>query len=564
VLLYPGAHVEENPVYLRRDRLGRASAWALALLLFLTAAHGALAQPARAAGEALPDLVADPPRWPYLEQYTSGSDTRLLLRFDGFIHNIGAGAAELQGSARDGTLMTSVAQRVYRTDGTWADEASPDAHIQFEPEDGHDHWHLRAAARYSLWDWNQAAEVAPAMKVGFCFEDSERVETSGPAAAVYSNGAIRFCEHHNPNVAGVFMGVSAGWRDIYDSGLAFQWVDASDVSPGRYWLHAQVDPNNIVRESNEQNDPAVSEQAPIVPGYVAQPLTRQGIEAGAPVDLTLETDSWGSPGTRQMRIESPPAHGTLSVASGEWFSDAGITYTPDAGYSGADSFSFSARDSSSPFPLHPVVATAALGVQRSQQAVAISGAPSQLYTGTSAQLSASVATGSQQVGWSVDGVPGGNASLGTIDASGVYSAPATPPPGGAVRIRATGSSGAFAEVQVTVVTAPPKVPAPGTGDPTDPNGPVLTPLLSVPLVSVHGRTITTSAVPGRSGVVETSARVGARHIALCRTKTPARRRVSCRLSVPQRYRVKSVVLVVKLRVGSRVLATRRAAVTKAH
>jgi hypothetical protein len=543
----------------RRHTVRRVVAGALAVLACLSAAHGTFAQPARAA-EALPDLVADPPRWPFLEQYTDTGGTRLLLRFDGFIRNAGAGAAEMRGSARTGLVMGTVDQRIFNTDSSWTDESQPAAQIQFEPEDGHDHWHLREAARYSLWNLAQSAEVAPAMKVGFCLTDSERMDANAPADPVYTTSTIRFCEHHDPNVAGVYMGISPGWRDLYDSGLAFQWVDVSDVSPGRYWLHAQVDPNNVIRESDELNPPAVSENSPIVPGYVAEQVTQQGLESGAPATVTLASDSWGAPGARQFRVESPPAHGTLGVAAGTWFDGPAITYTPDAGYEGSDSFSFSARDSSSQFPVHPVIATVALGVERAQQAVAISGAPAQLYTGTSAQLSSTVTHGPPQVTWSVGGVVGGNATLGKISATGLYHAPAKAPPGGRVAIRATGSSGAFAEVKVAVVKAPPGTPAPGSDGSPDPNGPVLTPLLSVPRLAAHGRTITTSTIPGRGGVVETVARVGSRRIALCRTKSPARRRVACKVSVPRRYSVRSVLFVMKLRVAGKVLKTQTARV----
>ncbi|HEX8743781.1 MAG TPA: lysyl oxidase family protein [Thermoleophilaceae bacterium] len=532
-----------------RARLAARAAAAAACLVL---AQGALAPAAPAADPVLPDLVADPPRWPALDQYTDANGTRLLLRFDGFVHNAGAGAVDLRASARNGTEMTSVAQRIYRGDGSWFEEPRPGATVRYEPEDGHSHWHLASAARYSLWDWNQTAEVAPAMKVGFCFEDSERVEANGPADAVYADDSVRFCEQHNPTVAGVYMGISAGWRDVYDNWLAFQWVDVSDVTPGRYWVHAEVDPGNVVRESDETNAVGVSEMAPTVPGYVAQPVTRQGLEAGSPATLMLRAVIWGDPGDQQFRIESPPAHGKLSVAAGEWFTGPNVTYTPDAGYAGTDSFSFSSRDSSSPFPLNPRVATATLGVERAAEAVAVSGAPAQVYTGTSVQLAATV-----PVTWSVNGVAGGSAALGTISPAGLYSAPASPPPGGQVTIRATGASGAYAEVVVSVVAAQGAAPAPGTPGGGDP-APVMPPLLAVPRVSVRGRTISVSTVPGRSGVVETAAMYGKRRIGLCRTRATARRRLTCRITVARRYRLASIRLTLELRVGNRQLAARSA------
>lgn len=97
----------------------------------------------------------------------------------------------------------------------------------YETADGHNHWHLRAAMRYALFNEVRSAEVAPAQEVGFCLIDSEHVNASGPSNAVYLLGT--FCERNNPNAATVSMGISPGWRDKYGSTLAFQWVDVSDV-----------------------------------------------------------------------------------------------------------------------------------------------------------------------------------------------------------------------------------------------------------------------------------------------------------------------------------------------
>ena len=84
--------------------------------------------------------------------------------------------------------MTLTAQRVYRSDGSFFDDTSRDPPIIWEPEDGHDHWHLKNAARYSLWNSDKTAEVAPALKVGFCLIDSTRIETHGPSHARLHHG----------------------------------------------------------------------------------------------------------------------------------------------------------------------------------------------------------------------------------------------------------------------------------------------------------------------------------------------------------------------------------------
>ena len=199
------------------------------------AAVSAAALPALVAfgapGDQLPDLVADPPENPYLEVYGGTGTPALLLRFDGFVHNIGPGAFEMKGTDPDGQpnpTMTKVQQIVYPAGGGTPTALPSAAAIKFEPQDGHDHFHLKDAAAYSLWNSARTAEVAPGMKVGFCLEDTEPVESE--ENSVYDN--LSFCQQGNPGASSVDMGVSAGWRDVYNSGLAFQWVDVSDVPPG--------------------------------------------------------------------------------------------------------------------------------------------------------------------------------------------------------------------------------------------------------------------------------------------------------------------------------------------
>jgi len=64
--------------------------------------------------------------------------------------------------------------------------------------------------------------------------------------------------------------------------------------------------------------------------------------------------------------------------------------------------------------------------------------------------------GTAPVSWSVNDIPGGSAVVGTIDAEGVYVAPAPPPPGGRITIGATAGSGTQSvSITVTINVADP-------------------------------------------------------------------------------------------------------------
>ena len=112
----------------------------------------------------------------------------------------------MRGSQRVGTDMSLTPQRIYRSDGSFFDDSSRDPQIIWEPEDGHDHWHLKNAARYSLWNSDKTAEVAPALKVGFCLIDSERIETHGPSVARLHDGSEQLLR------AGRARSARASWR----------------------------------------------------------------------------------------------------------------------------------------------------------------------------------------------------------------------------------------------------------------------------------------------------------------------------------------------------------------
>ncbi len=89
--------------------------------------------------------------------------------------------------------------------------------------------------------------------------------------------------------------------------------------------------------------------------------------------------------------------------------------------------------------------------------VAVCPASASVPAGAGAEnFTASVAnTADTAVSWQVNGVPGGNSQVGTISSNGVYTAPASPPPGSAVMITAVAAadSAATASAQVTITSA---------------------------------------------------------------------------------------------------------------
>lgn len=592
-------------------------------------ATGALRQ-AHASGPEplLPNLVADPPDNMTLVSSSIEGKTRLLLRFNGYVHNAGPGALDIRASREAPTVKNKtakelyeevllykykeeslpqgleeelvmpkmkVSQRLYTTNlGNPAEserylerphvEEASGGEMLYVNADGHHHWHLQHVAKYSLWNAGKTAEVAPAQKVGFCLDDSQHVEPNvGPATPVYADDVApyrRFCRRFEPNATSVYEGISPGWRDVYGSELAFQWVDASDVLPGEYWLREDVDPTGVIKQTGGGAKSEYAKTPTIIPGFDAEAQT-VNLNEGEGTTVSLLARSYEDHATPQYTVVSQPQHGVLGEVKGSQ-----VTYTPGAGYSGTDSFTFSARDPTSQFPEHPAVATVSIAVKSMQPTISISGTQAEMTAGTSVELSATVANDTGGVEW--------QASAGTLTPGGpgeeesLYKAPPEPPEGGKVTVTARlKDDPAVSDTQtIAIKPVPPPEPTPEL-PPTSNEGPVSTSgssqsqttttgtssaggsgavqefkaeavaaSVSRPREMLVGRTLVMTTVPSAAGRIRLAAYLGRRELGTCVTQTPAGRTFTCRLRLGRGISLRARISVrASLRVGDVLVAT---------
>jgi hypothetical protein len=197
--------------------------------------------------------------------------------------------------------------------------------------------------------------------------DDERWGALAPAMAFYPFEFNNGCAKQRPDIPSITMGVTPGWLDFYSLDLDFQWIDVSDVAPGDYLVRTVPDPLDLVAEGSETNNVNPELDARVtIPGYVARP-TEKSVRAllASEVELPFDTVHTELPGRYLgeplFEITAAPRHGRLSRAVGECFTGGSVTYTPDAGFVGTDSFRFAIRDRIAPdFPREPVEAVATI------------------------------------------------------------------------------------------------------------------------------------------------------------------------------------------------------------
>ena len=527
----------------------------------------------------LPDLRSDPPDGQSPPEVYSnmpaGVDDWLIVRFDGYVTNVGDGPLDITGNPQ---IPGGVVQRA-RTGADWTTVGSP-PDVRYETADGHNHFHLKRAMEYALYssgaDPAARTRVAPGSKVGFCLFDTEPV-LADQDEQFYDFTVSHFCEADDPGSTSLRMGISRGWRDIYSRSLQFQYVNVSNVPPGRYLLGATADPDNQIVETDEVNPTAFAEAATTIPGVLAAPV-RAALDRDAQVPVRLDVTAVGTGAgialrNRRFRVVQAPAHGHLDRLVGETFGVAAggaatVRYTPDPGFRGTDSFKYVALStfgSQAAYPTSPPSAGALL--VGNGAAVSISGAPAELTAGTSARLSAALANLDPGVTWSVNGIPGGNPAIGTITPEGLYIAPAAPPPA-PVRIRATSVAdpAVVNEVTIRIVPVPDPVPLP-VAPPSTARTLASKAALSTPTVGLRGarrRILVVGVVAGRSGGIVITARDGRRSTRACRMRVSSGQSATCRLALRPGMRPARTVVIAVLRSsdGVRVLKRARIGPTK--
>jgi hypothetical protein len=342
-----------------------------ALLLFLGASAAGAAALAgiglAATGPVLPDLTIELPTGQSVGAPSVFLDPveqpgRLLYRFDSVIRNSGQGAFEV---LRNGS--GPVQQVIYGNGGrpagkpsatsntTDPNEASrvtlPNATITYSSAPGHNHFHFGYAAGYTLIGNGQSLGSE---KTGFCVYDSY----GGSASSSYPQGTAPWCRPGDPSATFIRMGLTPGVGDYYWAALANQWVPIPAGTVGSFTLRGTADPNGLVQESNEGNNSlSVTRTIPgataasVTPATITGPtaIALSGTVVGADVPVRkpgtgFQFYATPAPQTLTFQVTRAPAHGTLSTVTSTGGLTARVTYTPDAGYSGPDSFRYTTTD----------------------------------------------------------------------------------------------------------------------------------------------------------------------------------------------------------------------------
>ena len=199
----------------------------------------------------LPDMQIKVPS----EQISVGTDSGTgdrQLQFTHITWDAGTGPFEIDPHYNSQTGTATFTQAIYKSDspGKWTlDHSVPVAATGvFDPPSDYQFPLTRFTLNAVNADGSLGTVVATSPKKDYCITGDIFV---GGVANAPNNTFIPQSNCTNPNGA---LGWSVGWGDQYDQTDPGQPIDLSGVPDGTYVLHAVVDPNHVLTESDTTNN----------------------------------------------------------------------------------------------------------------------------------------------------------------------------------------------------------------------------------------------------------------------------------------------------------------------
>lgn len=196
----------------------------------------------------LPDLIAwenGPPTNYMRDGFMQTTGNKVLYRYSQPIANIGAGALELR-DVTDANFVQTIYQRIYDSGGGVPSETFVGTFPNAHPPYGH--LYLVGIAEYRIRTVTSGNGVGPVVasqiKTSYGLYDNDDYNTALPGAP------------GSPQYTGFsqYLGISVGWADLYGKNLPGQHIEVTGLPDGQYWLEAEIDPYNLLQESDDTNN----------------------------------------------------------------------------------------------------------------------------------------------------------------------------------------------------------------------------------------------------------------------------------------------------------------------
>jgi hypothetical protein len=203
---------------------------------------------------ALPDIEALP-AWGMTVENRRRSG-RSFLNFGATAWNAGPGILTVEGF-RDPASTTMDAFQYFYENGEVVGKVAAGS-LEYDARDGHDHWHFRDFAAYSLLDDNQV-NVMDSGKEAFCLAPTDPIDLTVDGAEWrpwLTNLSTACGEEGSLWIREV---LQTGWGDTYAQYRPGQSFEVTDLPNGKYFVQVQANPDGVLLEASTSNNVALRE-----------------------------------------------------------------------------------------------------------------------------------------------------------------------------------------------------------------------------------------------------------------------------------------------------------------
>lgn len=197
--------------------------------------------------DTLPDLIALPSWGINVENRRE----RATLTFGATIWNGGSADLVVEGFRRSDETIMDAFQYFY--DGDEVVGKASAGELEYDERDGHDHWHFKQFAAYSLLDAD-GNEVRRSRKEAFCLAPTDAIDMTLPEAD-WNPGSIGLSTAcGGPNSIWTREILPLGWGDTYFQGLPGQSFWISNLPNGTYFIKTEANPGGLLYETTDTNN----------------------------------------------------------------------------------------------------------------------------------------------------------------------------------------------------------------------------------------------------------------------------------------------------------------------
>jgi hypothetical protein len=198
-----------------------------------------------------PDLRSLP-AWSIQIGAYDGEEGHDYLSFNATVWTGGRSPLVVDGFRRPGEDIMDAYQYFYDAQGNQTGYAQVGT-MEWDPRDGHNHWHFTDFAQYRLLDADQNLAVRSG-KESFCLANTDAVDLTLPRANWKPENTDWDSSCGQEGSIAVREVLDIGHGDTYSQGVAGQSFDITDLPNGTYWLEVAANPDGRLAESDRTNN----------------------------------------------------------------------------------------------------------------------------------------------------------------------------------------------------------------------------------------------------------------------------------------------------------------------